>query len=290
MNLPDWCVFAFGRWCRRRFDRCDRTIVSARARSARTSPRTMLRPPRVRPAPGRRSSTPDPQLDRELPVGLLRRGPGRRRSSGSGWAPWSSRSPTPATRRWSTPPITAHRLGCATLVVPRMFELHQDGPDVERLRSYPLLRLGTAPTSRPSWWIKRLADVAAGRGRRSPLLSPVIALCALAVLVESGRPIIFRQVRVGMDGRTFVIYKLRSVRQSRRGRLAGPVVGGGRRPGRPGRPVPAPHLARRAAAAVEHPARRHVHCRTASGETGFRSRVLRDPRAILGASSGSDRT
>ncbi|WP_237047931.1 sugar transferase [Lentzea guizhouensis] len=46
------------------------------------------------------------------------------------------------------------------------------------------------------------------------VLSPVIGLCALAVLVESGRPLFFRQVRVGMDDRTFVLYKIRSVRQS----------------------------------------------------------------------------
>jgi lipopolysaccharide/colanic/teichoic acid biosynthesis glycosyltransferase len=30
--------------------------------------------------------------------------------------------------------------------------------------------------------------------------------------VESGRPVIFRQVRVGVNGRTFVLYKIRSVR------------------------------------------------------------------------------
>jgi exopolysaccharide biosynthesis polyprenyl glycosylphosphotransferase len=109
--------------------------------------------------------------------------------------------------------IAAHRLGCTTLVVPRMFELHQDGPDIERLRSYPLMRLGTAPTSRPSWWVKRAMDVLLA-AVALVALSPVIALCALAVLLESGRPVIFRQVRVGMDDQPFVLYKLRSVRMN----------------------------------------------------------------------------
>jgi lipopolysaccharide/colanic/teichoic acid biosynthesis glycosyltransferase len=109
--------------------------------------------------------------------------------------------------------VTAHRRGCSTLVVPRMFELHQDGLDVERLRSYPLLRLSTAPTNRPTWHVKRLVERSLA-ALALVVLSPVIALCALAVLFESGRPIIFKQVRVGMDDRKFVIYKLRSVRQT----------------------------------------------------------------------------
>jgi lipopolysaccharide/colanic/teichoic acid biosynthesis glycosyltransferase len=94
-----------------------------------------------------------------------------------------------------------------------MFELYQDNHDVERLRSYPLVRLGTAPTSRPSWWLKRAIDVLLA-ALALAVLSPLIGLCAVAVLVESGRPVIFRQVRIGMDGRKFRIYKIRSVRPS----------------------------------------------------------------------------
>lgn len=42
--------------------------------------------------------------------------------------------------------------------------------------------------------------------------SPVMALGALAILLESGRPIIFRQERVGLGGRTFMLLKFRSMR------------------------------------------------------------------------------
>jgi exopolysaccharide biosynthesis polyprenyl glycosylphosphotransferase len=107
--------------------------------------------------------------------------------------------------------VTAHRLGCVTLVLPRLFALCPDGPGVDRLRSYPLVRLAGAPTRRPSWWVKRAVETALAAAALA-VCAPVVALCALAVLVESGRPVIFRQVRVGMDGRTFLLYKVRSVR------------------------------------------------------------------------------
>jgi lipopolysaccharide/colanic/teichoic acid biosynthesis glycosyltransferase len=41
------------------------------------------------------------------------------------------------------------------------------------------------------------------------LLSPVIILTALAIWIESGRPIFFSQIRLGQSGRHFYIYKFR---------------------------------------------------------------------------------
>ncbi len=43
--------------------------------------------------------------------------------------------------------------------------------------------------------------------------APLMALAAIAILLESGRPVLFRQVRVGQGGRTFRIAKLRTMRQ-----------------------------------------------------------------------------
>lgn len=42
---------------------------------------------------------------------------------------------------------------------------------------------------------------------------PLWLLISLAILIEDGRPVIFKQERVGKDGKSFVIYKFRSMRQ-----------------------------------------------------------------------------
>jgi exopolysaccharide biosynthesis polyprenyl glycosylphosphotransferase len=204
-------VFAFGRWCRRRFDRCDRTIIIGAGEVGADLAEAMLRHPEygLRPVG---FIDPEPPGDRKLPAALLQEDLATaidRLGVGTVVVAFSHARDSPLVDA----AVTAHRRGCSTLVVPRMFELHQDGPDVERLRSYPLLRLSTAPTNRPTWHVKRLVERSLA-ALALVLLSPVIALCALAVLFESGRPIIFKQVRVGMDDRKFVIYKLRSVRQT----------------------------------------------------------------------------
>jgi lipopolysaccharide/colanic/teichoic acid biosynthesis glycosyltransferase len=61
--------------------------------------------------------------------------------------------------------------------------------------------------------VKRAIDIAAA-GLALLVVSPVLILSALAVLIESGRPLIFKQERIGLDGHPFVIYKLRSMKPS----------------------------------------------------------------------------
>jgi lipopolysaccharide/colanic/teichoic acid biosynthesis glycosyltransferase len=44
------------------------------------------------------------------------------------------------------------------------------------------------------------------------LLAPALAVVGIAVVVESGRPVFFRQQRVGRGGRLFSLYKFRTMR------------------------------------------------------------------------------
>jgi exopolysaccharide biosynthesis polyprenyl glycosylphosphotransferase len=205
-------VFAFGRWGRRRLRRCDRAVVVGSGRIGGELVRTMLEHPEFGLLPvGVVAAVPDP-VPAGLPVerieGDLADAIARLRAGTVILAPAEDGDGAIVDAA-----ITAHRLGCVTLVLPHLFELCPDGPGVDRLRSYPLVWLGGAPTRRPSWWVKRAVETTLAAAALV-LLAPVIAVCALAVAVESGFPVFFRQVRVGMDGRTFLLYKLRSVRPS----------------------------------------------------------------------------
>jgi lipopolysaccharide/colanic/teichoic acid biosynthesis glycosyltransferase len=58
--------------------------------------------------------------------------------------------------------------------------------------------------------MKRVIDVALSLFALV-LLSPVLLLAAAAIAVDSGRPVLFRQVRLGLGGREFAMYKFRSM-------------------------------------------------------------------------------
>ena len=59
--------------------------------------------------------------------------------------------------------------------------------------------------------VKRLAEIAIVLAT-SPITLVLSALVAFAILVDSGRPVLFKQRRVGRRGETFVLHKFRSMR------------------------------------------------------------------------------
>lgn len=59
---------------------------------------------------------------------------------------------------------------------------------------------------------KRILDIVIS-GAALLVASPVMGLCAAAIAAEDGRPVIFRQERVGASLRRFVILKFRSMRK-----------------------------------------------------------------------------
>jgi len=60
-------------------------------------------------------------------------------------------------------------------------------------------------------FVKRIFDLAAASVLLVVTL-PVMAIAAIAILLESGRPLIFRQDRVGLGGKEFTVFKFRSMR------------------------------------------------------------------------------
>lgn len=61
--------------------------------------------------------------------------------------------------------------------------------------------------------IKRTADLV-GACLGLVILSPIIALVALAIRMQMGSPVVFRQVRPGYKGRLFTICKFRTMRDA----------------------------------------------------------------------------
>jgi len=74
----------------------------------------------------------------------------------------------------------------------------------------PVLEYNTADVSRSTILLKRLIDVVLA-AVLLVLLAPLLALAALAILAEDGRPIFFKQVRAGVGGRPFTMWKFRTM-------------------------------------------------------------------------------
>jgi lipopolysaccharide/colanic/teichoic acid biosynthesis glycosyltransferase len=80
-------------------------------------------------------------------------------------------------------------------------------PDVIE-EPYPDIPLDVEPG--PTSPIKRAIDIAVA-GTAIGILSPVFAMAALLIKLESPGPVLIKQERVGLDGKPFYFYKFRSM-------------------------------------------------------------------------------
>jgi exopolysaccharide biosynthesis polyprenyl glycosylphosphotransferase len=106
---------------------------------------------------------------------------------------------------------TCDRMDCEIFVVPRLFELHMWGSDTDEVWGMPLVRLRRPAYRLPSWQLKHVFDVIVALAMLIPL-APLMAALALAVRLEGGKGVIFRQQRVGLNGKVFNVLKFRSMR------------------------------------------------------------------------------
>lgn len=100
-------------------------------------------------------------------------------------------------------------------ILPRLFELGvtSAGPEFDLLWGLPLQHVRRAALRNPAWRTKRILDVLVS-GAALLVLSPVLAITAVAVRFSSPGPVLFRQKRVGQRGEVVEIYKFRSMRVS----------------------------------------------------------------------------
>jgi exopolysaccharide biosynthesis polyprenyl glycosylphosphotransferase len=101
-------------------------------------------------------------------------------------------------------------LGVRVSVQPRMLDIVGSTVEAEDLEGMTLLGVRQFGLSRSSRFIKRAFDLAM-TWLGVLAIAPIMALIALAVRLDSRGPILYRQVRVGRDGKHFSIFKFRSM-------------------------------------------------------------------------------
>ncbi|GLZ51696.1 sugar transferase [Actinomycetospora sp. NBRC 106378] len=100
---------------------------------------------------------------------------------------------------------------CDLLVIPRLPQFHTQVGHVDHIGSVPVMRIRNPSLEGPSWAVKRAFDVVIS-GLALLVLAPIMAMCALAVRLEGGPGVLFRQDRVGRDGQLFSCLKFRSMK------------------------------------------------------------------------------
>jgi Undecaprenyl-phosphate glucose phosphotransferase len=91
--------------------------------------------------------------------------------------------------------------------LPQIFRLRSSVEDFDGLA---MVALRESPFIGWAGVQKRLFDVGVA-GLGLVLASPALAVIALAVWITSGRPILYRQERMGLDGRLFTMWKFRTM-------------------------------------------------------------------------------
>jgi exopolysaccharide biosynthesis polyprenyl glycosylphosphotransferase len=102
--------------------------------------------------------------------------------------------------------------GIPARILPALWQPGQHGLSVDRLQGVPFFTIQSANFNATGLLYKRILDIAGG------LIGTLIFLCmypvmAVAIKLDSPGPVIFKQKRMGQNGRIFYLYKFRSMHQ-----------------------------------------------------------------------------
>ncbi|MDA8233297.1 MAG: sugar transferase [Clostridia bacterium] len=95
-------------------------------------------------------------------------------------------------------------------VIPEMYDVILGGVEVGQLGPIPYMEMLKTPMRGWQVAVKRVIDIVAS-ALGLVLLAPLFALVAVAIMVDNPGPVIFKQKRVGKNGRIFDFYKFRSM-------------------------------------------------------------------------------
>ncbi|HET6211773.1 MAG TPA: sugar transferase [Micromonosporaceae bacterium] len=100
---------------------------------------------------------------------------------------------------------------CDLWVVPRLREFNRGGGMADHIGAIPVVRIARPTFSGPKSILKRAFDIVfAALGLA--ILSPVLVGCFVAVRIDGGPGVFFRQRRVGRNGKSFRLVKFRTMK------------------------------------------------------------------------------
>ncbi|HGY6561713.1 TPA: undecaprenyl-phosphate glucose phosphotransferase, partial [Escherichia coli] len=99
---------------------------------------------------------------------------------------------------------------CSVLLIPDIFTFNILQSRTEEINGVPVVPLFDSPLNGINMVFKRLEDIIVS-SLILILISPILLVIATAVKTTSKGPVIFRQVRYGMDGKPIKVWKFRSM-------------------------------------------------------------------------------
>ena len=105
----------------------------------------------------------------------------------------------------------AKPLGIKVSVLPQMFDVMGPSVEIDDVEGVTILGINPPILSRSSRALKRTMDLA-GASLLLFLTAPLLAAIAIAILLDSRRPVLYRQKRVGRSDRRFRLLKFRRMR------------------------------------------------------------------------------
>ncbi|MBR6626496.1 MAG: sugar transferase [Lachnospiraceae bacterium] len=102
-------------------------------------------------------------------------------------------------------------MGVTVRIVIGLYKRRGASSYVSTVGTYPIITYHTISLNVAEQMVKRITDIIGGLVGVI-LFSPIMLVTAIAIKLDSKGPVLFKQVRIGQNGRKFVIYKFRSMR------------------------------------------------------------------------------
>ena len=99
---------------------------------------------------------------------------------------------------------------CSTIIVPELFSYNYLYSRVEDINGTPLIPLFDTRLSGINTLLKRLEDIVVALGILC-LISPLLLIISLAIKFTSKGPVLFKQVRYGLNAKPILVYKFRTM-------------------------------------------------------------------------------